>query len=146
MALVIDEYGGLAGLVTIEDLIEEIVGEIEDEDEPEPIEAEAEIVFESERSCIVRGDTEVGKLERRFDVELAADDFTTVAGLVLNQLGHLPAVGESLQLEGLLFEVIEADERRISRVRIEMLAPAVPPAKAPKSTKEDGRDNGKNNE
>ena len=146
MALVIDEYGGLAGLVTIEDLIEEIVGEIEDEDEPEPIEAEAEIVFESERSCIVRGDTEVGKLERRFDVELAADDFTTVAGLVLNQLGHLPAVGESLQLGGLLFEVIEADERRISRVRIEMLAPAVPPAKAPKSTKEDGRDNGKNNE
>lgn len=143
MALVIDEYGGLAGLVTIEDLIEEIVGEIEDEDEPEPIAAEAEIVIESERSCIVRGDTEVGKLERRFDVELAADDFTTVAGLVLNQLGHLPTVGESLKLEGILFEVLEADERRISRIRIELPPPGAPGSK---TAKENGKNNGNNHE
>ena len=119
MALVIDEYGGLAGLVTVEDLIEEIVGEIEDEDEPEPGAAEVDIVLESETSCVVRGDTEVGKLERRFQVELAADDFITVAGLVLNHLGHLPSIGEKLDFHGLCFEVIEADERRISRVRVE---------------------------
>jgi CBS domain containing-hemolysin-like protein len=118
MAIVIDEYGGLAGLVTIEDLIEEIVGEIEDEDEPEPQETDADIVDESADVSVVRGQVEVGKIERHFDIELAADDFTTVAGLVINQLGHLPAIGESVEFKGLKFEVTEADERRVSRVRI----------------------------
>jgi CBS domain containing-hemolysin-like protein len=118
MAIVIDEYGGLAGLVTIEDLIEEIVGEIEDEDEPEPHELDADIVEEAE-GVAARGQVEIAKIERRFDVELAADDFTTVAGLVINQLGHLPSVGESIEFHGLRFEVIEADERRVSRVRIQ---------------------------
>jgi CBS domain containing-hemolysin-like protein len=124
MAIVINEYGGLAGLVTIEDLVEEIVGEIEDEDEPEPQETEADIVEEAQ-GIVARGHVEVGKIERRFDVELAADDFTTVAGLVINELGHLPAVGEEITFRGLRFEVIEADERRVSRVRIQI------PARAP---------------
>src|SRR5262245_32589109 len=118
MAIVIDEYGGLAGLVTLEDLVEEIVGEIEDEDEPEEQETNADIVDENHDSSIVRGHVPVGKIERRFGTELAADDFTTVAGLVLNELGYLPAVGETIEFRGLLFEVVEADERRISRVRI----------------------------
>ncbi len=118
MAIVIDEYGGLAGLVTIEDLVEEIVGEIEDEDEPEPHATDADIVEEGE-SVIARGQVEIGKIERIFDVELAADDFTTVAGLVINRLGHLPAVGENLEFHGLRFEVVEADERRVSRVKIQ---------------------------
>jgi len=140
MALVIDEYGGLAGLVTLEDLIEEIVGEIEDEDEPEPMATEVEIVPESETSCIVRGDLEVGKLERHFGVELAADDFTTVAGLVLNGLGHLPEVGENLEIHGLRFAVLEADDRRISRVRVETLPPPVV------ETREQSRENGNHQE
>jgi CBS domain containing-hemolysin-like protein len=123
MAIAIDEYGGLAGLVTIEDLIEEIVGEIEDEDEPDLQATDADIIDESDWISVVRGQVEVGKIERRFDVELAADDFTTVAGLVINQLGHMPVIGESIEMKGLLFEVIEADERRVSRVRIEKLAP-----------------------
>jgi CBS domain containing-hemolysin-like protein len=118
MALVIDEFGGLAGLVTLEDLLEEIVGEIEDEDEPEPPATEAEIISEGDDSYVVRGQAEIGKVERLFDAELAADDFTTVAGLVLNELGHLPAIGETLEFRGLRFEVLEADERRVSRVRI----------------------------
>jgi magnesium and cobalt exporter, CNNM family len=122
MAIVIDEYGGLAGLVTIEDLIEEIVGEIEDEDEPEPQAIDADIFDESYDTSVVRGQVEVAKIERRFDVELAADDFTTVAGLVLNRLGHLPSAGESIEFRGLKFEVIEADERRVSRVRVQKLA------------------------
>ncbi len=121
MAIVIDEYGGLAGLVTIEDLVEEIVGEIEDEDEPDQQAAEADIVDIGNDACVVRGGVEVGKIERRFDIELSADDFTTVAGLVINQLGHLPEVGENLEFRGLKFEVTEADERRVSRVRIEKL-------------------------
>lgn len=118
MAVVIDEFGGVAGLVTLEDLLEEIVGEIEDEDEPEPLDAEVEIVADADGSYSVRGQVEVGKLERVFAAELAADDFTTVAGLVINQLGHLPAVGETLDFRGFHFEVLEADERRVSRVRI----------------------------
>jgi putative hemolysin len=117
MAMVINEYGGLAGLVTIEDLVEEIVGEIEDEDEPEPQATEADI-FEEAEGVVARGHVEVGKIERRFDVDLAADDFTTVAGLVINELGHLPVVGEEIMFRGLRFEVLEADERRVSRVRI----------------------------
>jgi len=123
MAIVINEYGGLAGLVTIEDLVEEIVGEIEDEDEPEPQETEADIVEEAE-GVVARGHVEIGKIERRFDAELAADDFTTVAGLVINELGHLPAVGEQIAFRGLRFEVVEADERRVSRVRIQKPAQA----------------------
>ncbi|MFN0085628.1 MAG: hemolysin family protein [Blastocatellia bacterium] len=123
MAMVIDEYGGIAGLVTIEDLIEEIVGEIEDEDEPEPHAADIDIIQESADCCIARGQVEVAKIERLFDKELAADDFTTVAGLVINGLGHLPAVGESYEFRGLTFEVIEADERRVARLRIEKRAP-----------------------
>lgn len=123
MAMVIDEYGGIAGLVTIEDLIEEIVGEIEDEDEPEPHEDDLDIIHESADRCIARGQVEVAKIERLFDKELAADDFTTVAGLVINGLGHLPAVGESFEFRGLKFEVVEADERRVARVRIGKLAP-----------------------
>jgi putative hemolysin len=122
MAVVIDEYGGTAGLVTLEDLVEEIIGEIEDEDEPEPQETEADIVTEAEGSYVVRGQVEIGKVERLFDEELATDDFTTVAGLVINQLGHLPAVGEGLDFRGLRFEVVEADERRVSRVRVKRLA------------------------
>ncbi|MBI1764760.1 MAG: HlyC/CorC family transporter [Acidobacteria bacterium] len=118
MAVVIDEFGGVAGLVTLEDLLEEIVGEIEDEDEPEPQAAEVEIINEEDGCYIVRGQVEVGKVERLFDAELAADDFTTIAGLVINQLGHLPAVGETLDFRGLDFEVLEADERRVSRLRI----------------------------
>ncbi len=119
MAVVIDEFGGVSGLVTLEDLLEEIVGEIEDEDEPEPQAAEVEIVSEADGSYTVRGQVEVGKVERVFDAELAADDFTTVAGLVINQLGHLPVVGETLEFRGLKFEVLEADERRVSRLRIQ---------------------------
>ncbi len=118
MAIIINEYGGLAGLVTIEDLIEEIVGEIEDEDEPEPQETEADIVEEPE-GVVARGHVEIGKIERMFDVELAADDFTTIAGLVINELGHLPVAGEKIEFRGLRFEVVEADERRVSRIRIQ---------------------------
>lgn len=116
LAMVIDEYGGVCGLVTVEDILEEIVGEIEDED----IAGEElkDIVEAGEGRYDVFGSTEIGKIERLFDMEIEADDFTTIAGLVINESGKVPAVGECLRFRGLNVEVLEADERRIGRLRV----------------------------
>jgi putative hemolysin len=121
LAMVIDEYGGVSGLVTVEDILEEIVGEIEDED----IAGEElqEIVEAKEGSYDVMASTEIGKIERLFDMEIEADDFTTIAGLVINESGKVPAVGEVLTIRGLEVEVLEADERRINRLRIKPQQP-----------------------
>ena len=116
LAMVIDEYGGVCGLVTVEDILEEIVGEIEDEDiAGEELE---EIVQAPDGSYIVSGSTEIGKVERIFDMEIEADDFTTIAGLVINEQGKVPDVGERLNIRGLEVEVLDADERRINRLRV----------------------------
>jgi len=114
LAMVIDEYGGVSGLVTVEDILEEIVGEIEDED----IGGEElkEIVEACEGCYEVQGSTEIGKIERLFDLEIEADDFTTIAGLVINESGKVPRPGEHLTFRGLEVQVLEADERRISRL------------------------------
>ena len=121
LAMVIDEYGGVSGLVTVEDILEEIVGEIEDED----IAGEElqDIVEANEGSYEVLASTEIGKIERLFDMEIADDDFTTIAGLVINESGKVPAVGEVLTIRGLEVEVLEADERRINRLRIKPQQP-----------------------
>ena len=116
LAMVIDEYGGICGLVTVEDILEEIVGEIEDEDiAGEELE---EIVERKDGNYDVLASTEIGKIERLFDMEIEADDFTTIAGLVINESGKVPAVGEVLTIRGLEVEVLEADERRILRLRV----------------------------
>src|ERR1043166_7105951 len=116
LAMVIDEYGGVAGLVTVEDILEEIVGEIEDEDksgeEPEEIIPTGDDYYE------VLGSTEIGKIERLFDMEIEADDFTTIAGLVIAQKGSVPRQGEHMSFRGLEVEVLEAGEKRISRLRL----------------------------
>jgi len=117
LAMVIDEYGGICGLVTVEDILEEIVGEIEDEDiAGEELE---DIVEAGEGRYEVLGSTEIGKIERLFGMEIEADDFTTIAGLVINESGKVPAVGEQLTFRGLEVEVLEADERRIGRLRVQ---------------------------
>ena len=118
LSMVIDEYGGVAGLVTVEDILEEIVGEIEDEDIGGD---EEEIVCGSEGVYEVLGSTEIGKIERLFDMEIEADDFTTIAGLVINESGKVPRSGEHLAFRGLEVEVLEADERRIGRLRVRKL-------------------------
>lgn len=120
LSMVIDEYGGVSGLVTVEDILEEIVGEIEDED----IAGEelAEIV-ERDKGCFeVLGSTEIGKIERLFDMEIEADDFTTIAGLVISEAGKVPQPGEHLTFRGLEVEVLEADDRRIGRLRVKRAA------------------------
>jgi CBS domain containing-hemolysin-like protein len=116
LAMVIDEYGGIAGLVTVEDILEEIVGEIEDEDisgeAPEEIVAAGEGVYE------VLGSTEIGKIERLFGMEIEADDFTTIAGLVIAFQGSVPRQGARMTFRGLEVEVLAADERRIGRLKL----------------------------
>ncbi|HEX7997714.1 MAG TPA: hemolysin family protein [Pyrinomonadaceae bacterium] len=116
LAIVIDEYGGIAGLVTVEDILEEIVGEIEDEDiEHEEI---IEIVEGDNGYYDVLGSTEIAKIERLFDMEIEDDDFTTIAGLVISESGYVPRAGAHLTLRGLDVEVLEADDRRINRLRL----------------------------
>jgi len=120
LSIVIDEYGGVAGLVTVEDILEEIVGEIEDED----IGREDEEIFESRDGTYeVLGSTEIGKIERLFGVEIEDDDFTTIAGLVINESGKVPRSGEHLTFRGIDVEVLEADERRIGRLRLKRASP-----------------------
>src|SRR5262245_5028639 len=114
IAMVIDEYGGIAGLVTVEDIIEEILGEIEDLDEatPDPIMAS------DDGSYLIDASAEIRKVELLYDKEIEADDFKTVAGLIISELGHVPAPGEKLEFKGLEFEVVDADGKRVNRVRL----------------------------
>jgi putative hemolysin len=120
LSIVVDEYGGVSGLVTVEDILEEIVGEIEDEDIAGE---ELEEVVEQHAGCYqVSGSTEIGKIERLFDMEIEADDFTTIAGLVINEAGKVPQPGEQLRFRGLEVQVLEADERRIGRLLVKRAA------------------------
>ena len=117
LAMVIDEYGGVAGLVTVEDILEEIVGEIEDEDTAR--EEVVEIIEAHDGYYDALGSTEVDKIERLLGVEIEDDDdATTIAGLVISELGYVPRAGERLTFRGLDVEVLEADERRIARLRL----------------------------
>ena len=113
MAIVIDEYGGTAGVVTIEDLVEEIVGEIRDEHE-----AKADIVRENESSYVVPGNMDVDRLDELFHVRPNGHEAATVAGLVSEILGRIPEQGEVVEENGLRFEVLESTDRRVERLRI----------------------------
>ena len=116
ISVVIDEYGGVAGIVTVEDIIEEIVGEIEDEDiEEEEI---IEIIEGAEGYYDVLGSTEIGKIERLFDMEIEDDDFSTIAGLVTSEVGYVPKPTEKLSIRNLDIEILKADEKRIHLLRL----------------------------
>jgi len=117
MAVVVDEYGGVAGLVTIEDLIEEIVGEIHDEHE------KAEVVRESDSSYIVPGNMDVDRLDELLGARPEGKESATVAGLVSEMAGRIPQKGEVIEEDGLRFEVLDSTERRVERVRISVVQP-----------------------
>lgn len=114
VAVVVDEYGGTAGIITIEDLVEEIVGEIADEHEDEEI----AIVELGPRSFMVPGPMRVDLLEDKLDAVLDGDDYETVAGLIFTTLGRVPSVGSVVTKNGFRFEVDRADRRRIYRVKV----------------------------
>jgi putative hemolysin len=122
MAIVIDEYGLMAGIVTVEDLVEEIVGEIGEEDRrPAP-----DVIRESAGSLVMRGSVPVEKVGELFGIQLAASPehsgATTVAGLLNSVAGHVPRTGEVIETEGLRFDVLEANQRKVLRVRARRLA------------------------
>jgi magnesium and cobalt transporter len=115
MAIVIDEYGSVAGLVTIEDVLEEIVGNIEDEYD---VEEETNIRQVSETDYIVRALTPIGEFNEQFDTEFSDDDCDTIGGLILQQTGRLPARGEVTRLGEYEFRVLNADQRQIHLLRM----------------------------
>ena len=128
IAIVIDEYGGVAGLITVEDILEEIVGEIEDEDtEDEEI---IEIVEGEDGYYDVLGSTEIDKIERLFETDLEDEDYTTIAGLVTSEAGYVPKVGDRLTLRGLAIEVLRADDKKLHLLRLRLAdePEAEPPA------------------
>ena len=117
MAIVVDEYGGVAGLVTIEDLVEEIVGEIGDEHE------KAQIVREGDQAYVVSGNMDIDRLAELFGVRPEEHEATTIAGLVSELAGRIPKRGEVIEEDGLRFEVLEATDRKVERVRISAVEP-----------------------
>jgi CBS domain containing-hemolysin-like protein len=114
VALVVDEYGGFAGLVTLEDLLEEIVGEIRDEHERE----DATLTAEPGGVWLVSGAAHAEELERVFGVDLGERDYDTVGGFVTAALGRVPTNGETFEHDGLRVEIVDADPRRVRRVRV----------------------------
>lgn len=114
LAVVVDEHGGVSGIVTMEDLVEEIVGEIRDEYDMD----KARIVEKGPFDYVVSGDAEVEEIEELFDLEFAEEDYLTAGGLITHHLGRLPEQGEQLQIKGLSLEVLEVDQKRIKKLRI----------------------------
>jgi magnesium and cobalt transporter len=115
MAIAIDEYGSVAGLVTIEDVIEQIVGEIDDEYD---VEDEQDIRRENHRQYLVRGATRIAHFNEFFRTQFPDEEFTTVAGLITQYFGRLPRRGEVALLDGFEFRVVRADRRRVEALRV----------------------------
>jgi len=120
MAIVVDEYGGVSGLLTIEDVLEEIVGEIDDEHDHEEAKFIQKDVEKDGQPCyMVRALTRIEAFNDYFQCELADDDYDTIGGLVMHKLGRLPRRGERLRFDGFHFQVTKADRRRIDTLQVQ---------------------------
>jgi magnesium and cobalt transporter len=117
MAIVVDEYGGVSGLVTIEDVLEQIVGDIEDEYDFD--ETEDNIVRDRSGAWRVKARTEIGDFNQVMGKHFSDEEFDTVGGLVVNRFGRMPKRGESISFEGLKFQVMRADSRRLHTLLVE---------------------------
>jgi magnesium and cobalt transporter len=121
IAIVVDEYGGVAGLVTIEDVLEQIVGDIEDEYDFD--ETEDNIIREKEDVFRVKAGTEIDDFNQILGAHFSDEEFDTVGGLVVSRFGHLPKRGESVRFDGFQFSILRADSRRLHAVRVTRLPP-----------------------
>ena len=117
MAIVVDEYGSVSGLVTIEDILEEIVGEIEDETD---IDEEKQILQVSDNEYLVPALTELEDFNDQFNTEFIADDFDTIGGIVLREFARFPALNESVDINGYKFTVVSASRRQIKKLRVKV--------------------------
>jgi magnesium and cobalt exporter, CNNM family len=119
MAMVVDEYGGVCGLVTVEDILEEIVGEIHDEFD----EVDQEIVQENEGVFLVSGRADIDDVKDVLHLEVNGSGFETVSGYVLEAMGRIPKVGDFIEHDGIRIEVVDADGQRINKVRFRLPSP-----------------------
>jgi hemolysin (HlyC) family protein len=117
IAIVVDEYGGVSGLVTIEDVIEQIIGDIEDEYDFD--ETEDNILLDRNGRFRVKAVTEIGDFNERFGTAFSDEDFDTVGGLVVGRFGRLPKRGENIVIEGFNFQVLRADSRKVHSLLVE---------------------------
>ncbi|HFD12749.1 MAG TPA: CBS domain-containing protein [Crenotrichaceae bacterium] len=118
MVMVVDEYGTVAGMVTIEDVLEQIVGNIEDEHD---LDHEDYILRISDRKFTIKALTPIEEFNQYFSADFDTDDFDTVGGLVSHQLGYVPKHGERIEMKGFLFEVLHADSRRVLLFKLKLL-------------------------
>jgi CBS domain containing-hemolysin-like protein len=118
IAIVVDEYGGTAGLVTIEDLLEEIVGEIRDEYD---VESES-IIDEGNGRFVFSGKVDIDEVTQRLKVPIEREGFETVGGFLMSHIGRVPTVGERFGIDGLMVEILDAERRRVNKVRIYKLS------------------------
>jgi magnesium and cobalt transporter len=121
IAIVVDEYGGVAGLITIEDVLEQIVGDIEDEFDFD--ETEDNILPDKAGRYRVKAVTEIDDFNEHFACNFSDDDFDTVGGLVVNRFGHVPKRSESITFDGFRFQVLRADSRKVHSLMVERIAP-----------------------
>ena len=129
MAIVVDEYGGVAGLCTIEDVIEQIVGDIDDEFD---VKDDQNIRRDAERQFTVRGVTRIDEFNEYFGARLSEEQgVDTIAGLIMKQLGRLPRRGESVSIDGFEFRVLRADRRRVDALRVLAPRDVLPPPEEP---------------
>jgi magnesium and cobalt transporter len=115
MAIVVDEYGGVAGLVTIEDVLEQIVGEIEDEHD---FDESAAILKLNDNEFTVKALTPVEEFNEYFGTDYSAEEFDTIGGIVMNSFGHVPKRNEIVALDDLQFRVMRADKRRVHLLKV----------------------------
>lgn len=125
IAIVVDEYGGVAGMVTIEDVLEQIVGDIEDEYDDD--EDEGNIILQDVGKYRVKALTEIGELNETVGTDFSDEEFSTVGGLVVNHFGHLPKRGEQIRIGNLSVTVVHADSRRVHVLMVEQLPEEVYP-------------------
>jgi magnesium and cobalt transporter len=123
---VVDEYGGVAGLVTIEDVLEQIVGDIEDEFDFD--ETEDNILPDKNGRYRVKAVTEIDDFNEHFATNFSDEDFDTVGGLVVNRFGHVPKRGEAITFDGFRFVVLRADSRKVHSMMVERIVVSVTPS------------------
>lgn len=119
-AVLFDEYGAVSGLITVEDILEEVFGEIQDEYDKEA----AEIESTGDNAYLIKGSVPTDKVSELFGVELSGEEYDTIAGLMLSEIGRLPRVGDRVEREGIMFTVVNVVGKRIARVRAQRVPPA----------------------